>query len=108
MKAVVKLPIYECKVEFHLCNKEEALTIYKKICKKHKFEVQEVDFYGIVIPTFTTYYIIVIKEGNFVNGFYHELFHCTELICNDREIEDSEAKAYLQGLIGEKLHKYII
>lgn len=108
IKVDIKIPIYECKINFSLCNKEEAIIVYNKICKKHKIKQEEFNFYGMVIPVFTSYYIIIIKEGNFINSFYHELFHCTELICNDREIEDSEAKAYLQGLIGEKLHKYII
>lgn len=106
MKTSLKIDIYECSVEMHVVNTiKDVEELTKKIFKRYKIEEEIYPSYGITITTSKKYFIIISKEGNYINTFMHELFHCVDIITSDRGIENAEAKAYLQGIIGEKLLK---
>jgi hypothetical protein len=105
---IINIPLYDCKVKFELVNSiDELLNLQKKIYKKHKIKNDLIESYGIVIPHFTIYYMIVAKVDNWKNTLFHELYHIVDLITEDRDIHDGESKAYLQGYIGEKIIDYV-
>lgn len=104
----LKIDIYECVIQFYIFEtNKEVRTQVEKILKKYKIKEEVSDSCGSVIPQFDIYYMIMSKEKNYINTFFHELSHVVDFILLDREINDSEARAYLQGIIGEKLIKLI-
>jgi hypothetical protein len=109
---IIKLPIYYCKV--HFIEVEKNIDIDKKhrtIYKKHKInksipKEEDGSNAGILIPCFTDYYMIISnEEKNKINTILHELSHCVDFILEDRDINDTESRAYLTAYLGEKILK---
>ena len=104
-KKIFNINIYECKVIFIIVNDSKDINKYTS---KFLNINDENDYAGVTININPTYYIIISKENlKDYNTILHELFHIVDEITNDRDIKDWEAKAYLQGFIGNKILKYV-
>jgi 2-polyprenyl-3-methyl-5-hydroxy-6-metoxy-1,4-benzoquinol methylase len=109
MKTSIKIELYDCIIEMHVVDYiKDVEELTKKIFKKHKIKEEVETAYGRSITTFKKYYLLVSKEENYINTFFHELYHIIDMISEDRYIKDSESKACLQGLIGDKLLKKLL
>ena len=113
MIAKIKIDLYECEVIMQIVpTTKDVCTAINSLAKKRKQslpnEIGDVAA-GQVIGFVDKYYIILSKKHvKTLNTALHELWHCIEAICEDREIRDEEAKAYLQGFVGEKLIQDLI
>lgn len=104
-KKIFNISIYECKVIFIIVDNHKDINKYTS----KLLNIQDENEYaGITINSNPIYYIIISKDNlNDYNTILHELFHIVDEITNDRDIKDWEAKAYLQGFIGNKILKYV-
>lgn len=110
MKKILKLPIYECVITMYILPDIKSVSDkYKYLKKKYPIIKDDIeDAYGVTLNMFDNYILLISKSGNYINTFFHELSHLIENICKDRGIEDFEAKAYLQGMIGEHFLKFFL
>jgi hypothetical protein len=106
--ANITVDIYECSVELHIFNTENEIKDFAiSLCKKYKLDSSIiVDASGWTIKGLNKYFIL-LHNYQICNTFFHELFHTTNRICNDRGIHNEEAKCWLHGYLGEKLIKFI-
>lgn len=104
MKFKIDLPIYECKVIVFIVN--STVDVPKKrnyLFKKHKVShnSESESSWGEVLSIEPFHYLILAKESfKDFNTIFHETYHLIDEISKFRDITDSEAKAYLQGYIG--------
>lgn len=105
----IKLDQYECKVTV-----ETVADVSKRLTQLYKkFKVSEdagTGYDGVAFnATLQDYYVIYEEKELSHNLIAHELFHISNRICKDREIEDEEAGAwligYLTGTTYKALHK---
>jgi hypothetical protein len=99
----LKLDIYECTIYLHIVNTNKDVSILtKEIIKKHKLKYKIVEeAWGYTVRTLCKYYMILSRESlKDYNTYLHELSHLIDSILEDRNIKDGEARAYLQGHIG--------
>jgi hypothetical protein len=107
----LKLDIYECTVILHIVDTNKDVSILaNKIMKKNKIDGKIEDLaWGYMISTFNKYNIILSQPSlKDFNTFLHELTHCIDAVLEDRNIEDDEARAYLQGYVGNYFLKIIL
>lgn len=104
-KKIFNISIYECKVIFIIVNDNKDINKYTNKFLNIK---DENEYAGVTININPIYYLIISKDNlNDYNTILHELFHIVDEITNDRDIKDWEAKAYLQGFIGNKILNYV-
>ena len=107
MRKVIKLNIYDCKVNFILSdniNKDIA-----KISKKNKnpfileYEVEGIVFYF----TISEYFIIINNEYLSHNTLAHEIYHAVVKVTEPRDITDEESQAWLCGKLTQDIYKFL-
>ena len=107
MKKIIKLPIYNCKVNFILSSNIN--TDIAKIAKKRNqdfsidFEVEGIVFYFDL----SEYYILINDLYLTHNTLAHEIFHLTNKITVDREIKDEESQAWLCAILTEDIYNFL-
>lgn len=108
LKKTIKLPVYDCSVHFMLTDevKKELL----KICKKHKMVLGEDEEYeGLVVyPTISTYYLIIDTKYLTYNTILHEVYHLASMVCNQRDIQNEEAAAWVSGHVGSTIINFLL
>ena len=116
MRTTIQIPTYECKITFEVVptNKDVCLktnSICKRFKKPQEAKEGDISWGECYSPDINNYFMIISKESlkdyNF-NTFFHELFHIIDMVTSDRDIEDGEAKAYLQGHIGQSFIKKLL
>ena len=61
----------------------------------------------VFAPDMRTYYIAFDEEYLTHNTISHEVFHLTCAICQDRDVAEEEARAWLSGYLSENIYKFI-
>jgi hypothetical protein len=63
---------------------------------------------GYTVTVNSTLYVMVLDYRFMTNNLIgHEIYHVTHRICNDRDIEDEETMAWLNGYLHEEFYKFI-
>jgi hypothetical protein len=112
MKRTIRIPLYECRVHFVVvATNREVCNYTDGICNKYGIHVErdgDDESHGEVVNILPNYWMILseasVKSNNTI---LHELWHVVDKIGLDNGVKDSEALAYLQGYIGERLMKFI-
>jgi hypothetical protein len=80
--------------------------IHKKYGGDKPIEDDSVEGYAITINS--GLYIVVLDFRYITNNLIgHELYHVTQRIGGDRDIEDEESMAWLNGYLHEEFYKFI-
>lgn len=80
--------------------------LHKKYGGDKPTEDNSVEGYAITIHS--GLYVVVLDFKFITNNLIgHELFHVTQRICGDRDIEEEESMAWLNGYLHEELYKFI-
>jgi hypothetical protein len=106
MRKVIKLNIFNCKVNFILS--KDIVKDINKIFKKNK-EVFTLDceLEGIVFYFSISEYFIIINENYLThNTLAHEIYHLVIKITEPRDITDEETQAWLCGKLTEDIYKF--
>ena len=107
MKKVIKLNIYNCKVNFILTN--DVSKEIKRISKKHNqnftldCEVEGIVFYFDI----SEYYILINDIYLTHNTIAHEIYHLVIKVTETRDITDEEAQAWLCGKLTQDIYKHL-
>jgi Zn-dependent peptidase ImmA (M78 family) len=107
MKKVIKLNIFNCKVNFILS--KDIIKDVQKIFKKNK-EVFELDceLEGIVFYFTISEYFIIINENYLThNTLAHEIYHLVVKVTEPRDITDEEAQSWLCGELTQDIYKFL-
>ena len=107
MKKVIKLNIYDCKVNFILSL--DMINDVKKIFKKNK-EVFTLDceLEGIVFYfTISEYFIIINNDYLSHNTLAHEIYHAVVKVTEPRDITDEESQAWLCGKLTQDIYNFL-
>jgi hypothetical protein len=63
---------------------------------------------GYTVTVNSTLYVMVLDYRFMTNNLIgHEIYHVTHRICDDRDIEDEETMAWLNGYLHEEFYKFI-
>lgn len=103
----LKVPMYSCEIQFIIADDINPVLdkIYKKFNIPGKFEGEAE---GIVFsPDLDLYFILINKQYLSHNTIAHEIYHTTLRIVDDREIDDEEQGAWLNGWIAESMYKFL-
>lgn len=99
-----KINIYDVTVHLILTEDMEEAENYisaKEGCVTPSFS----DSLGLVVSVGTTdYYMVLDSKKTSINTVFHEVFHLASKICDDIDIHDEEAKAWVAGFCGEKIY----
>lgn len=107
MRKVIKLNIFDCKVNFILSN-----NINKDIAKISKknnnpftleYEVEGIVFYF----TISEYFIIINNEYLSHNTLAHEIYHAVVKVTEPRDITDEESQAWLCGKLTQDIYNFL-
>lgn len=91
-------------MHFILSNKVD--KVFKQVCKKHKSKESKWDGWEAVYNNFgTDHYIFVDDKHLTHNTIAHEIFHASSRICENRAINDEEAKCWVCGYITQEIYK---
>ena len=107
MRKVIKLNIYNCKVNFIL-----SLDINKDIAKiskknKHAFTI-DYEVEGIVFYFNISEYFILINDDYLThNTLAHEIYHLVVKVTEPRDITDEESQAWLCGKLTQDIYKFL-
>jgi hypothetical protein len=107
MRKVIKLNIYDCKVNFIVSN--DVAKDITRISKKHKedfsinYEVEGIVFYFDL----SQYYLIINSSYLSHNTIAHEIYHLVIKVTETREITDEESQAWLCGVLTQEIYKYL-
>jgi hypothetical protein len=107
MKKLIKLNIYNCKVNFILTN--DILKEIKRISKKHNqnFSI-DCELEGIVFYFDISEYYIIINDSYLThNTISHEIYHLVIKVTEPRDITDEEAQAWLCGKLTQDIYKFL-
>lgn len=111
IKKTIKLPIYDCKVNFILAQdmKKEVSKIYKKY-KLLTFEDEEdSECEGMVIfPNIGVYYLLIDEKYLTYNTILHEVYHVASKVCTHRDIQEEESAAWINGYIGSAIISFLL
>lgn len=111
-KTTITVPIYQFKCIITIDN-----DIEKRInscIKKNKLSIdllkdgEEVHGLALNPALARIYYLFYSIESFTANIITHEVSHLVDYILEDRNINDAEARAYLNGYINEKIFDYAI
>lgn len=58
-------------------------------------------------PDMKNYFVVFDTEYLSHNTISHEVFHLTCAICEDRDVVEEEARAWLSGHLSENIYKFI-
>ena len=104
MKFTINLPIYECKVIVFIVDTIEDVPKQRNLLfKKHKLiNLSQSDASWGEALSIEPYHYLILSRQSFkdFNTIFHEMYHLIDEISKFRDISDSEAKAYLQGFLG--------
>jgi len=103
----IKLLTYSCNLT--LIATDQPKIEIAKVYKKHKLK-NEVDYEieGIFLsPKTNDYFLILSLRYLTHNTIAHEMYHAATRICEDREIKDEEAKAWLVGYVTGEMYKFL-
>jgi hypothetical protein len=106
-KTTLKLLTYSCKLTLIVSDqsKVEIAKIYKKYKLKNDIDY-EVE--GMLICTGTNdYFLLLDLKYLSHNTIAHEIYHASSRICEDRDVHDEEAKAWLAGYITGDMYKFL-
>jgi len=63
---------------------------------------------GYTVTVNSTLYVMVLDYRFMTNNLIgHEIYHVTHRICGDRDIEDEETMAWLNGYLHEEFYNFI-
>lgn len=107
VKTTLKLLTYSCKLSLIITDnvKAEITKIYKKYKLKEDIDY-EVE--GVLLSPMTDDYSLIIDLKYLThNTVAHEIYHSANRICEDRDVNDEEAKAWLAGYITGEMYKFL-
>ena len=107
MRKVIKLNVYDCKVNFIVSN--DINKEIKRISTKNKqpfildSEVEGIVFYF----NLSEYFILINNEYLTHNTLAHEIYHAVIKVTEPRDITDEEAQAWLCGKLTQEIYKFL-
>jgi hypothetical protein len=107
LKCKIKVKVYDCVLEFIVT--DEIMQQYSKICKKYKMNPEYTSLDGVFLfPTNgPSYYLIIALSKLTHNTIAHEVYHAATRICDHRDIEDEETKAWLAGYLTQEVYLFL-
>lgn len=109
----IKIPVYSTVINVIIENHIE--TVINRYVKKNKWKDEvlvpkgdELDGYAVNTGELSNYYLFYALVGLNINTVSHEISHLIDHILDDRDIEDTEARAYLTGFISETIINYLL
>lgn len=104
----IRIPIYECSVQFYLTGDSVAKLVNAQFKKAKLPEVFEGEAEGCVFsPGMKEYIVYLHLEHLTHNTIAHELFHLVTKITQDRDIEDNEQQAWLCGWLTDQFYRFV-
>ena len=106
-KTTLKLLTYSCKLT--LIVTDQIKVEITKIYKKHKLK-EDIDYEveGVLLSPITNDYSLLLDLKYLThNTVAHEIYHASSRICEDRDVHDEEAKAWLAGYITGEMYKFL-
>lgn len=104
----INIKTFSCDVMYIVCDniyKVETM-LYKKHGGEQPKEDDNVEGYTISLNNGT--YVVVLDYKFMTNNLIgHEIYHVTHRICADRDIEDEETMAWLNGYLHEEFYNFI-
>lgn len=111
-KLTIEIPVYNCKCVVTVGdNIEKRINSFIKRKKIPLLPIPEgEELYGLAfgLRTMDFYYIFYSSDNLTMNTVAHEICHTVDEICEHRDIEDKEARAYLSGHITEKVFDFLL
>ena len=107
MRKVIKLNIYDCKVNFIVTN--DVNKEIKRISTKNKnpFTLDS-EVEGIVFYFSISEYFIIINENYLThNTLAHEIYHAVIKVTEPRDITDEESQAWLCGKLTQDIYIFL-
>lgn len=104
----IDIKTYSCSVIYIVTDSIYAAEKYlhKKYGGDKPTEDDTVEGYAITINS--GLYVVVLDFRFMTNNLIgHELYHVTQKICKDRDIEEEESMAWLNGYLHEEFYKFI-
>ena len=104
----LKIDIYGATINIDILESVEDCHSYiVELNKAHNKDYEVIKFEGCVFYTNNrTYHLALIKEFINSNLLFHEIYHLVSSISDSCDLDDEEnreARAYLQGYIGEQI-----
>ncbi len=106
-KTTLKLLTYSCKLTLIIT--DQVKMQITKIYKKYKLK-EDIDYEveGVLISPITNDYFLILDLKYLThNTIAHEIYHSANRICEDRDVHDEEAKAWLAGYITSEMYKFL-
>jgi hypothetical protein len=106
-RTTLKLLTYSCKLTMIVT--DEVKAEIKKVYKKYKLK-EDVDYEveGVVIgPVENDYFLLLDIKYLTHNTIAHEIYHVAFRICEDRDVHDEEAKAWVAGHLTGEIYKFL-
>jgi hypothetical protein len=111
-KIIIQVPVYQFKC-IVIIDKDIEKRVNAFI-KRHKWNedlfTDSTQVHGVAVNpgVMDAYYIFYSIESVTANIITHEVSHLVDDVLEDRQINDTEARAYLSGYINEKIFDYVI
>lgn len=104
----LKIDIYGATINIDMLESvEDCHTYIQDLNKTHNKDYEVIKFEGCVFYTNNrTYHLALVKSFINPNLLFHETFHIVSNIADSCDLDDGgnrEARAYLQGYIGEQI-----
>lgn len=101
--------MYDCKVQ--LIVTKNIVKAHNRINCYHKTDFlweKDTNVAGcMILCSISKYYMLINEEFLSYNTICHELLHCTYAIAYDRGIHEEEARAWIQGEVGQQIFDFL-
>lgn len=103
----IQVKLYATKVQFIITS--DIVKVTNNIYNKHNLSCDVTySLAGCCIQfDMNHYYIVINSEYITYNTILHELHHCIYAIASDRSVFEDEAKAWIQGEVGQEIFNFI-
>jgi hypothetical protein len=107
LKKVIKVDLYSCALRFIVT--DNMRQEYMAVCKKNNFDSTYTEVEGVFIwgGSGKEYYLLIDLDKLTHNTISHEIYHAASRICEHRDVQDEESRAWLSGYIAEQIYKFL-
>jgi len=104
----LKIPVYECEVQFVITNQLISKLVNAQYKKYRCDETFDGEAEGCLFSPNMKLYIMFLNTDHVThNTIAHELYHLVSRMTTDRDIEDDEQQAWLCGWVTEQFYKFL-
>lgn len=104
----LRIPIYECEVQFVITNDLISKLVNAQYKKYKCDELFDGEAEGCLFSPHMKLYIMYINTSHIThNTIAHEMYHLVSRMTEDRDIEDDEQQAWLCGWLTEQFYNFL-